>query len=111
MINNSGVSMDDVRNKLEKIDSSVDKLDAKLDRVDQRLDKIEIQQAVMTTDLKYHIKRTNILEAELKPIQTRYQEVMGVIKFVGAVIAVVGAVETCLHLTEVFGVINFLFHT
>lgn len=101
--------MDDVKNKLDKMDRTLDKLDSKLDRVDQRLDKVEIQQAVMTTDLKYHIKRTNLLEAELKPIQTKYQQVMGVVKFVGSVIGLVMAIETCLHLAELVGFIRLLF--
>src|SRR4051812_29381347 len=102
--------MEDVKSKLEKMDATLDKLDGKLDRVDQRLDKVEIQQAVMTTDLKYHIKRTNILEAELKPIQTKYQQVIGVVKFATSVIALVGAIETCLHLGELLTTVKNLYH-
>lgn len=78
--------MDDIKSKLDKID-------VKLDRCDQRLDKIDIGNTEMKQDLKYHIKRTDMLEDILLPIKTRHDQIVGMAKFAGAVGTVVGLIE------------------
>ena len=74
------------------------KIDTKLDRIDTRVDYLEVNSAEITADLKYHIKRTDMLEDELKPIKTKYEQMVGVGKFFGAVFAIVSVLETVIHL-------------
>ena len=82
--------MDDIRNKL-------DLMDGKLDKIDSRLDKVEVNQAVMNQDLKYHIKRTNILENDLKPIYSKYQQFKGIAKFISGVASACAIIEAIIH--------------
>ena len=44
----------------------MDKIDEKLDRIDRRIDNIDKHLAVYNTQLKFHIKRTDMLEEEIK---------------------------------------------
>jgi len=68
-------------------------------KVEQRLDSIDIKQTEMNKDLKhqnddlkYHIKRTNLLEKELKPIK---EHVNG-LQYTGKVIGwAAGILITC----------------
>lgn len=46
-----------------------DRLYQKLDNIDQRLDNVDVTMARNTVLLDEHIKRTNLLEAEIKPIK------------------------------------------
>lgn len=75
------------------IDKKIDYIIEKIDHIDSRLNKIEIIQSAMSQDLKYHIKRTDLLEKELKPIKTKYQQLVGIMKFVGGVFAILTLFE------------------
>ena len=43
----------------------MDKIEEKLDRIDRRIDSIDKHLAVYNTQLKFHIKRTDMLEEEI----------------------------------------------
>lgn len=89
--------MDWLKDALDKIDKHLEKQDVKLDKQDGRMDALEKTSAKMATDLEYHIKRTDLLENELKPIKTKYEQVTGVAKFAGLVAGSVGAIEAAIH--------------
>ena len=80
------------------INKQLDFIAVKLDKFDDRLDRIEKSQGLMNKDLKYHIKRTNLLEDEFKPIRTKYQQAKGVFLFMGGVSAVAGVIEVVLRI-------------
>ena len=44
---------------------SLERVEDKLDKIDQRIDKIDKHLAVYNSELKFHIKRTDMLEQEL----------------------------------------------
>lgn len=81
-------------------------------RIEEKIDKIiEIQtdmkvtlagQAVTLTsqheDLQEHMRRTNLLEAQIKPIEKHVHMMQGAMKFLGAVAVVVGIIEGILKL-------------
>jgi len=53
----------------------MDKIIEKLESMDDKLDTLNIEQVKIKKDLKYHIKRTDILEEEVKPISKVYQAI------------------------------------
>ena len=73
----------------------------KLEKLDGRLDKIDISQTEIKKDLKYHIKRTDLLEKHIgsiddkvTPLTTKYQELIGIGKFLAALALVFGLAES-----------------
>lgn len=78
---------------------------AKLDHMDVKLDRVEIKQseqavvlAKNTVIMDEHIRRTNLLEAEIRPIKTHVQVINWVAK-IGLVL--IGLAET-LHRLGLF---------
>lgn len=74
------------------------RIDGKIDRLDERVGNLEVHGAAMTKDLNYHIHRTNLLEDELKPIKNKHEQLKGILKFIGGVVAISSAIESILHL-------------
>lgn len=80
-------------------------IDAKLDKIDDRLNKIDVHLATYNEQLKYHIKRTDMLEVELKPVAKHVQQMRGVGKAlgIGALVAtIVGGVTAIIALFRQF---------
>ncbi len=70
-------------NKLDSIISKLDRLDERLDSVDKTLVKQE-------SSLAEHIRRTELLEEDLKPVKRHIAHVEGAFKLVGALSLVAG---------------------
>ena len=66
------------------------RLEDKLEKLDERLDTISTTLAVNTQSLKEHMKRTEMLESELKPVKAHVQ-LMNALAKVG--VAAIGAYE------------------
>lgn len=66
--------MDDKR--LERVEDKIDALNAHLSSIDSTL-------AAQHVSLAEHIKRTSILEEEMKPVKEHVAMVHGVLKFIG----------------------------
>ena len=75
--------MEDIKAVLAKLDKKIDKLDSRLDHVDITLIKQEAQ-------LAEHIRRTNILEQKLEPVEKHVTMVNGVLKFIGLLAVIAG---------------------
>lgn len=67
-------------------DNRFDKIEVKIDKLDDRLDKIDVTLAAQHESLKLHMKRSDMLEASIKPLET----FMDRIKFVGAILGMLG---------------------
>lgn len=67
-----------------------DRLEAKIDKVVDEITAIQITLAKQHVSLDDHIRRTSILENELKPIKKHVTMVDGVFKFLGF-LALIGA--------------------
>lgn len=83
---------------MEQIKEEFNRVHDKLDKLDNRMDKIDLTQVAILKDLKYHIKRTNLLENELHPIKNRYQQLIGVLKLAGWVAACSAIIEVVLRI-------------
>jgi hypothetical protein len=68
---------------------SLERVEDKLDKIDQRIDKIDKHLAVYNSELKFHIKRTDLLEQELKPIKSSLVKAQGALCFIGIMATVV----------------------
>lgn len=56
-------------------------IDSKLDNINTHLSNIDITLASQNESLKYHIKRTDMLEDHFKPIQSHIDGLNGIVKF------------------------------
>ena len=67
----------------------MDKIEEKLDKIDRRIDNIDKHLAVYNTQLKFHIKRTDMLEEEIKPLKAGVIKAQGAMMFVGVLATVI----------------------
>ena len=72
----------------------LEKLNQKLDKIDQRIDSIDKHLAVYNSELKFHIKRTDMLETEVKPLKIHLHRVHGVLTFIGVLATIVTVAVT-----------------
>ena len=67
----------------------LDKIDIKLEKIDERIDSIDKHLAVYNSQLRFHIKRTDMLEEELKPLKSSLIKAQGAIMFIGLLATVI----------------------
>ena len=70
----------------------------KIDSLDKNVDEINVTLAVQAEQLKIHIKRTEMLETELKPIQQHVNRVNALMLLLAGILALIGAVEGILKI-------------
>jgi hypothetical protein len=70
----------------------------KLDKVYDKLQNIDVTLAAQHETLKDHIRRTEILEVKLEPVEKHVNMVNGAIKFIGLVGIIIGIWEGLRHL-------------
>ena len=70
----------------------IEKLSEKLDKIDDRIDRIDKHLAVYNNQLEFHIKRTDLIEEELKPLKSGFFKVQGVLAFLGILSLIMGIV-------------------
>lgn len=84
------VKKSELQQVLEQINSMDDKIDNKLEKIDGRLDELTVTSSQHEQTLVEHVRRTEILEMELKPIKDHVALVGAVGKILGALGALVG---------------------
>lgn len=83
--------MDDRR--LERIEKKIDDLTDHLSNIDTTL-------ALQHESLKHHIKRTNLLEKKIEPIESHVKLLQGLFKIVSAISVMTGAILGVLKLVK-----------
>lgn len=73
------------------MEERLNRFEQKVDKIDERLDHIDKHLAIYNEQLKVHIKRTDLLESEVRPIKDHVNQVRGVFKFLAFIIAASGA--------------------
>jgi hypothetical protein len=71
--------------RIAKVEHKIDAVDEKLDKIVERLGSIDTTLAVNTASLVEHVKRTNLLEAELKPVSKHVVMMETIFKVIGVV--------------------------
>ena len=72
-------------------DNRLDRIENKLDHVIEKISSIDATLAKQQVGIDEHIKRSNILEAQMVPIQSRMTELRGAINLI-KIIAVLAAI-------------------
>ena len=67
----------------------LDKIENKLEKIDERIDSIDKHLAVYNSQLRFHIKRTDMLEEELKPLKSSLIKAQGAIMFIGLLATII----------------------
>jgi chromosome segregation ATPase len=67
----------------------LDKIDRKLEKIDERIDNIDKHLAVYNSQLRFHIKRTDMLEEEIKPLKSSLIKAQGAIMFIGLLATII----------------------
>jgi len=79
--------LDYIKDHLDKHDRHLDNVAKILEKVDGRVDSIDLTLAKQSIVLADHIRRTEILEAEMKPIKSKSELFVLFLKIGGALIA------------------------
>lgn len=74
------------------------RVEDKLDKVADDISQINITLAKQEVSLATHIKRTELLEAKIEPIEKHVLMFNGVLKFIGVVALFVGIIEGLLRI-------------
>ena len=72
------------------------RIEFKIDRIDQRINNIDVTLASQHESLKDHIRRTELLEDQIKPIQKKINYAEGALKLIGFVATIAGIIEVIL---------------
>jgi hypothetical protein len=84
--------------QLDRIEQKVDKQDTKLDKLQEDVSNVRTNVAINTADLLTHIRRTQLLEEIVLPMQTKWAMFEGGLKLVGIVAMLAGIVDVILRL-------------
>lgn len=66
--------------------------ESKLDKIQEDVTEIKTHLAVYNEQLKIHIKRSDLLEEKLEPVEKHVAMVTGVVKFIGVMTAILGTI-------------------
>ena len=67
----------------------LDKIDRKLEKIDERIDNIDKHLAVYNSQLRFHIKRTDMLEKSMEPLKVHLNKTHGILTFIGVIATVI----------------------
>jgi len=71
-----------------------------LERLDNNVDQINITLAKQSVVLEEHVKRTNLLEENIKPLQKHVNIVNSLILLLGGILALIGAVRGAIEIIK-----------
>lgn len=68
-----------------KLEEKIDKVDEKVDKLNEKLASIDKTLAINTESLIEHMRRTNLIEAELKPVSKHVTLMESAFKVAGVI--------------------------
>jgi chromosome segregation ATPase len=75
----------------------LDKIDRKLEKIDERIDSIDKHLAVYNSQLRFHIKRTDLLEKDIEPLKAHLNKTQGILTFIGVAATIITVVVALLN--------------
>lgn len=87
--------MDYEKELLQEISKSIDRLDNNVDAMNVTLAKQEVH-------LAEHIRRTELLEEEMKPVRDHVNRINALILLFGGILAILGAVKAAIEIIQFF---------
>lgn len=79
-------------------DKRITRIEDKVDKIIEKISSIDVTLAAQHVSLKDHIRRTEILEKEMKPVKKHAERVKITFGLIGGVSVVLGIIETVLKL-------------
>lgn len=76
----------------------MEKLHGKIDKIAERINSIDVTLAKQHEQLKEHIRRTNILEQKLEPVEEHVAMINGAFKFIGILSVIIGVITGIIKL-------------
>lgn len=73
-------------------DKKLDRIEDKIDKITDHMSAIDVTLTAQHVTLQEHIKRTEILENEMKPIQRRMDMVQGAIALIALIGTIIGII-------------------
>lgn len=74
-------------------DSRLERIEQKLDDTNEHLASIDATLAAQHESLKAHMRRTELLESEMKPVKEHVAMIQGVLKLIGLITGLGAAYE------------------
>ncbi len=78
-------------------DKRLERIEQKLDATNTHLSSIDITLAGQAVSLAEHIRRTSLLEDDMKPVKKHVDMVNGALKFIGALSILIAVYEFIQH--------------
>ena len=82
------------------MDNRLARIEDKLDKVVEKIGSIDVTMARNTEQLAEHMRRTELLEEEVKPISTHVANLKGVTKLLAILALLAGVIEGAVALLE-----------
>lgn len=79
-------------------DKKLNRIEEKLDDTNDHLASIDVTLAAQHVSLKEHIRRTTILEQEIRPIKKHVDMMNGALKLIGVLALIAGIIETIISI-------------
>lgn len=73
-----------------------------LERLDNSVDSINVTLAKQEVHLAEHIRRTELLEEEMKPVRDHVNRVNSLLLIIGGIFAVIAAVKGVIEIIQLF---------
>lgn len=73
-------------------------MEDKLDKIMERINNIDVTLGKQSVILEEHVRRTNILEKKLEPVEKHVAMVHGALKFLGIIAIFIGIIEGTIKL-------------
>lgn len=87
--------MDYEKELLQEITKSLERLDTSVDSINVTLAKQEVH-------LADHIRRTELLEEEMRPVRDHVNRINALMLLLGGILALLGAVKTVVEIFKLF---------
>jgi len=76
------------------MEKKLDKIEAKIDKIQEKMSNIDVTLAAQHESLKLHIKRTDLLERKMEPVEKHVAMVHGALKLLGFIALLAGIAES-----------------
>jgi hypothetical protein len=78
-------------------DNKLDRIEFKVDKISEHVQEINVTLASQHESIKYHIKRTDLLEEQIKPLNAFKARFEGALKLLG-VIGIIATIIEAIHM-------------
>lgn len=86
------------------MDVKLDRIESKIDKQSERINSIDVTLAEQHISLKEHMRRTSLLEEQLKPIQSHVDMTTAILKIIAVLGGITATVAAGLEILRYMGI-------